>query len=225
MTDTEWRDESDPHTMLRQLLRVGAGYRKMRLFSAACCRRVERLWPVDWARHAVTLAEQFADGRTSLEELRRAAGLARCEADLLWTSGRLHGGEGATLAAARSAASAVEALASQAWLFWETVRTKVARLAPDGKVERKDQCDLLRDIFGNPFRPANLEPSWLRWNDGTIPRIARGIYENRAFDGLPILHDALLDAGCDNDDILAHCRGAGPHVRGCWVIDLLLGKA
>ena len=64
----------------------------------------------------------------------------------------------------------------------------------------------------------------LAWNDGTVRRITEGIYEERAFDRLPILHDALLDAGCDNEDILAHCRSAGPHVRGCWVIDLILGK-
>jgi hypothetical protein len=65
----------------------------------------------------------------------------------------------------------------------------------------------------------------LGWNDATIPKIARGIYEERAFDRLPVLHDALLDAGCDDEAILAHCRGAGPHVRGCWVIDLILGKS
>jgi hypothetical protein len=83
---------------------------------------------------------------------------------------------------------------------------------------------LLREIFGNPFRPVTVDPAWLRWNDGTVPKIAQGIYEERAFCRLPILHDALLDAGCDNEDILAHCRGDGPHVRGCWVIDLILGK-
>jgi hypothetical protein len=54
--------------------------------------------------------------------------------------------------------------------------------------------------------------------------IAQGIYAGRAFDRLPILHDALLDAGCDDEAILSHCRCEGPHVRGCWVIDLLLGK-
>ena len=81
-------------------------------------------------------------------------------------------------------------------------------------------------VFGDPRRPLpHLAAAWLRWNDGTIPKIAQGIYEERAFDRLPILHDALLDAGCDDEDLLAHCRGAGPHVRGCWVIDLILGKS
>jgi len=81
-------------------------------------------------------------------------------------------------------------------------------------------------MFGNPFRPSlPLPAAVLAWNDSTVRRIAEGIYEERAFERLPILHDALLDAGCDNEDILAHCRSAGPHVRGCWVIDAGPGKS
>jgi len=88
------------------------------------------------------------------------------------------------------------------------------------------QANLLRDIFGNPFRPSPpLPPAVLGWNDGTVRRIAEGIYEERAFDRLPILADALLDAGCDNEELIAHCRSAGPHVRGCWALDLILGKS
>jgi hypothetical protein len=86
------------------------------------------------------------------------------------------------------------------------------------------QASLLRDIVGHPFRIVSHDSSWLAWNDGTIPKIARAIYDERAFERLPILADALEDAGCDNADILTHCRGPGPHVRGCWVVDLLLGK-
>jgi hypothetical protein len=81
---------------------------------------------------------------------------------------------------------------------------------------------LLRCIFGNPFRPVTLDRNWLT---STVTDLARGIYADRAFDRLPILADALQDAGCDNDDILTHCRGEGPHARGCWVVDLVLGKA
>lgn len=85
---------------------------------------------------------------------------------------------------------------------------------------------LLRDIFGNPFRPSPPLPSAaLAWSDGTVRRIAEGIYEERAFDRLPILADALLDAGCDNEELIAHCRSDGPHVRGCWALDLILGKS
>ncbi|WP_238602501.1 hypothetical protein [Fimbriiglobus ruber] len=80
---------------------------------------------------------------------------------------------------------------------------------------------LCRCVFGNPFLPEFIETTWMTSN---VVALACGIYQERAFDRMPILADALQDAGCDSDDILAHCRGDGPHVRGCWVVDLLLGK-
>jgi len=80
---------------------------------------------------------------------------------------------------------------------------------------------IVREIFGNPFHPVAVEP---RWQTETVVAIATGIYAERAFDRLPILADALEEAGCDNGDVLSHCRGPGPHVRGCWVVDLLLRK-
>jgi hypothetical protein len=87
------------------------------------------------------------------------------------------------------------------------------------------QSTLLRCIFGNPFRPAALDPAWLRRNDGTAAKLAQAVYEERRFADLPILADALEEAGCTDAAILAHCREPGDHVRGCWVVDLLLGKA
>jgi len=90
--------------------------------------------------------------------------------------------------------------------------------------ESDSQAALIHDIFGNPFRPVAVETSWLAWNAGTVVKLAQAIYDDRAFDRLPILADALEDAGCTNADILEHCRGGGEHVRGCWVVDLLLGK-
>jgi hypothetical protein len=83
---------------------------------------------------------------------------------------------------------------------------------------------LLRDIFGNPFRPVTINPEWVACNDGMVRKTAQAIYDERAFDRMPILADALQDAGCDNADILDHCRKPGEHVKGCWVVDLLLGK-
>jgi hypothetical protein len=83
---------------------------------------------------------------------------------------------------------------------------------------------LLRDVFGNPFHPASIDPAILTWNHGTVPGIARHIYDERAFGDLPILADALEDAGCTDADILGHCRAGGEHVRGCWVVELILGK-
>jgi hypothetical protein len=80
---------------------------------------------------------------------------------------------------------------------------------------------LVRDIFDNPFRPVAFDPAW---RSEAAVSLATGIYADRAFDRMPILADALEEAGCDHPDVLAHCRGPGPHVRGCWVVDLVLGK-
>jgi hypothetical protein len=90
------------------------------------------------------------------------------------------------------------------------------------KVERSNQADLVRDIFGNPFRPVTFSPEW---RTDTAVALARQMYEAREFSAMPILADALQDAGCDNEDVLTHCRDVKQgHVRGCWVVDLVLGK-
>jgi hypothetical protein len=99
--------------------------------------------------------------------------------------------------------------------------------------ERNAQVCLLRCIFGNPFRPSQpLPASVLAWNSGTVRRLAEGIYEERRMpEGtldtarLAVLADALLDAGCDDEALMEHCRSAGPHVRGCWAVDMILGKS
>lgn len=85
-----------------------------------------------------------------------------------------------------------------------------------------EQCHFLRDIFGNPYRPVSPDHSWLT---STVVALARQMYDSRDYSPMPILADAVQDAGCENEDILNHCRGSGPHVRGCWVVDLVLGKA
>ena len=92
---------------------------------------------------------------------------------------------------------------------------------PESIEEKGQQAQLLRDIFGNPFRPIAIDPRWLTSN---VVELSRAIYDERAFEKMPILADALMDAGCDSDEIIAHCRGDGPHVRGCWVVDLLTGR-
>jgi hypothetical protein len=118
---------------------------------------------------------------------------------------------------------------------WLTAEPAVPELTPwlvatkwgdDGAafVSAPIQADILRDVIGNPFHPVTINTSWLSYNDGTAHRIASAIYDHYAFDRMPILADALEDAGCDNADLLNHCRQPGVHVRGCWVVDLLLGK-
>lgn len=87
------------------------------------------------------------------------------------------------------------------------------------------QAHLLFELFGNPFHPIIIQPAWLTFNDATIPNLARQIYHERRFEDMPILADALMDAGCQVEAILNHCRQAGVHVLGCWVLDALLGKS
>jgi hypothetical protein len=92
----------------------------------------------------------------------------------------------------------------------------------DGTTEQEAQSQFVREVFGNPFRPIAIDPSW---RTSTVVALAHGIYDERTFDRMPILADALQDAACDNDDVLNHIRGNGPHVLGCWALDALLGKA
>ena len=99
------------------------------------------------------------------------------------------------------------------WRFWQRI---IAR-----NVERRAQCELLRDIVGNPFRSITMDPEWLT---PALIQHAQAIYHDRAFDRLPILAYALEEAGCDDPAMLNHLRATGPHCRGCWVLDLALWK-
>jgi hypothetical protein len=88
-----------------------------------------------------------------------------------------------------------------------------------------ERCALLRCVFGNPFRPARIDPFWLRWRGGLVASMAQRMYEARDFADLPVLADALEEAGCDNEEVLVHLHKQGAvHVRGCFVLDLLLNK-
>ena len=87
------------------------------------------------------------------------------------------------------------------------------------RAESEAHASLFRDIFGNLSRPVTVDSSWLT---STAVSLARQMYESRDFSAMPILADALQDAGCDSAAVLDHCRGPGPHVRGCWVVELIL---
>jgi hypothetical protein len=87
------------------------------------------------------------------------------------------------------------------------------------------QAQILREIFGNPFRSMSLERHWLEWNGGAVLRLAQAINDHQSFQDLPILADSLEEAGCSSPPILSHCRISTQHVRGCWVLDLLLGNS
>ena len=95
---------------------------------------------------------------------------------------------------------------------------------PVMKGHERAMAAVVRDIFGNLFAPVVCDSAWLGWRTATVTSLAQAIYDERAFDRMPILADALEDAGCTSTDVLGHCRGGGEHVRGCWVVDLVLGK-
>ena len=212
--------------------------RKLQLLACAYCRRVADLMDDERSLRAIETAERHADGRATDAELLtvRAAARGAYEARArlavsphLSALYRAPADEGraallAALAATELTRSPREALtAARRAAMIVAVESDNPRWAVEAAGDAV-QVALIREVFGNPFRQVVLDPAWLRWNDGTVPRIAQGIYDEGRFADLPVLHDALLDAGCDDEGILAHCRTPQGHVRGCWVIDLLLGK-
>jgi hypothetical protein len=192
--------------------------RKLRLFACACCRRIWPLLADERSRRAVETAERFAEGMASRADLYAAwaaAGQATAEAARLDEAFRWAAG------AALSAASAeVWAALGTAW----AAAAACQRAPGTAAAERAAQCDLLRDIFGNPFAAAPLNLARNRRQSCRAVALARGIYEGRRFGELPQLAELLRDAGCAREDALAHCRSCKAHVRGCWVLDGVLGK-
>lgn len=187
------------------------------------------------SRRIVETVERYGDGSADQHELTDAYGAA-CE--VAWNASDYIGCDALETCVASAAASTAyrdihrvehphEPMPAIDLFDVPSKAVKAAAKAGDGKDHgaRKDessaQAAILRCIFGNPFRSVTLDLSWLTSN---VTAIAQAIYDEPAFDRLPILADALEDAGCANQDILEHCRGPGPHVRGCWVVDLLLGK-
>ncbi len=198
----------------REVHQTKAGQRRLRLFGCASCRAIMEHIPPGPCRRAVEVAEAYAEGRAKKEDMEAAR--AACN-PFLSRAGAGPAEINATQAAYRAASP--EALRA-GWAGVEASSALHGGWVKDDGVF----CVLLRDIFGNPFRPASVERSWLTANDGAAAAIARAIHDDQAFGRLPILADALQDAGCSDEAILGHCRGPGPHARGCWVVDLLLGK-
>jgi hypothetical protein len=218
MTEAEWLACEDPRALLEFYV-AKASQRKLRLFAAACGRRVWPLLTDRWSREAVETAESFADGRADRHDF--AVARETAEEALRWAGQRAADPtvQETAVAAARAAHAATLESPQQAARFAAHHVTVASR--EDISVL---QCRLFRDVIGNPFRPVVLDPSWLHWKDRGVQRLARAIYEERRFHELPALGDALAQAECTNTDVLAHCREPGEHVRGCWVVDLLLGK-
>jgi hypothetical protein len=213
MTESEWLVGTHPLRMLRSVGHTLSD-RKLRLFGCACCRHIWDSLEDERSRFAVEVSERYADGLADQDELEAAMRAAR-EADARGSGVAKQGALQAARAGLEAALSVTGSLRSEE--MWPAARD--AR-----QQERIYQAALLRDIFGNPFRTMTVAPSWLSWNNGCVVKVAQSIYDERHFANLPVLADALLDAGCDSEAILAHCCSPGPHVRGCRVVDLLLAK-
>src|SRR6266542_4370132 len=233
MLEQKWLTSADTETMLECLAYHLAGRtpgwfdkflpwrtprldwsnnRKLRLWACACCRRIWNLLPSESSTDEEwlpVLQLQFRVDNEAISlffdscmEERDFATIAAWGAAWTGSWGRFAG------RACLSAAAAVgkDQKAQQALVDQESLH----------------QQALLRDLFGNPFRPASFPREILTWRDGVIPKLARSIYEERGWEHLPILGDALEDAGCSDEEILSHCRNSTPHARGCYVLDSLL---
>jgi hypothetical protein len=230
MTEQEWREQENPKQLLEFLGKKRAiSDRKWFLFAACCCRRIWPLLTDPRCRRAVELLEQGLDGGGGMREARRLAEEALHESE---GYGKFAPWEALRKGEARTRVGAAAISAARA------VAVTVAPVGVNGdqktfEAERRHQCDLLRDVFGNPFRPLPaLDPAWLVWQEGTVPRLARAAYENRDLPSgsldnslLSILADALEEAGCSNAEILEHLRSPGPHARGCFVLDAIMARA
>lgn len=207
MTEEEWLECTYPSKMLA-FLRDKGGERKQRLFAVACCYRIWHLLTDTQSRAAVEVAERYADGLADSGQLEVA--------------GRRAGWVAAWAGHADAAEAAAWAAADLTVAHWPETAAARARCAEGADATRcLPQCAVLRDIFGNPFRPVAFDPNW---RTPSVTAVAHAIYSQRRFEDLPILADALEEAGCTSADILSHCRLGGEHVRGCWVVDLVLGK-
>lgn len=247
MTEIEWLTGTDLDPKL-EFLRGQASERKLRLFASACCRRVAHLLTDGRSSAAIEVAERCFDEPSgcalpSISTVREKAHQVAGEYNMRLRNATR--GERQQRRAEAAAASAAAAVLQQASVWqratpaeiaardashFASLAVKYSAIAsgaagrPPARKERAAQCLLLLDIFGNPFGPTAIDPAWRLWNDGAVVTLAETIYKASAFERMPELADALQQAGCHELTMRDHCRRAGPHVRGCWVLDMLLGK-
>jgi hypothetical protein len=232
-TEEDWLACPVASSLLARVLTLGASERKLRLFGCACCRLVWHNLVRPESKAAVEAAERYADGAISAEELHAAAEAARPV-----VSGRAplqptdhdRRAEYVEYASAVAPTEVARAENEGGWPYWERLVevpfhvVEAARLQGFGLHAEEMEaalCDRLRDVFGNPFRPVTIDPTW---RTNTVMDLARAIYDGRAFDRLPVLADALEEAGCTARELLGHCRGGREHVLGCWALDSILGN-
>jgi hypothetical protein len=217
MTEAEWLACEDPQKVLA-FIHGHTSDRKYRLFACACCRAIWASLADKRSQAAVATGERFADGRASTGERLAAFGEA---ADASAAARRVS--ERAYFNAL-TAEEVVEDETCGLYCGW------YGAAQSDG-LPGEYLRTLIRCVFGNHFRPFSINQSWLAWNDRCVVRLAQAAYEERDLPSgrmdtsrLNILADALEEGGCSDAEVLTHLRGPGPHVRGCWVVDLLLEK-
>lgn len=228
MTEAEWLACDNPTPMLK-CLQGDASDRKLRLFGCLCCRRHWHCLLDERSRMAVEMTELWADGLASEAELEAAESAADRAREGVVTARQ--GGEYSISERFTNAARAAGLLATVNPFSTDRCLViagycRVIGLHETDESDRPESEDtslsaIIRDIFGNPFRAVAFS---LDWRTTTAVLLAKQMYESRDFTAMPILADALQDAGCDDEDVLSHCRSGGVHVRGCWVVDLVLGK-
>lgn len=215
MTESQWLVSTDAIELF-DFVHDQATERKLRLFGCAC---LQFIWSQIGEELPMTLGvvAAFADGTTTKAALKRARAAVRQERHDLEASD-------AGMRPMWGACWLAEVAASEN--AYASVLAELKRLSSDILFLEADDwtaiCGLLRDIFGNPFHTHTCDSTWLT---STVTLLATAIYAEKAFERLPILADALEDAGCDSTEILTHLRGDGTHVAGCWALDLVLGKS
>lgn len=180
------------------------------LWACACCRFLYWSRLPSEVRAALEVAERSADGAASEQERHLARTVAIDYWDCLERPWREAGSPSPQSPSLRAA-----------WFARGAIGFGVAP-SPQCDVERAAQCHFAREILGNNFHFIALDDAWWSWQQGAVRQMAQGIYDGRSFEDMPILGDLLDDAGCASEVILRHCRDPGPHVRGCWILDLLL---
>jgi hypothetical protein len=224
-----WAEARDLKVLLRSLPRKYSR-RKLRLFACGCCYRVRDRFQGEEFWELVLLCERLADGRVSRQEVKRLthdiqevgshnslgfdASLYAAGECNFWGSQRV---DRYTAWDAERAADACARYAAGR----STPYPEGQEPPPEYLAESANQCAVLRDLFGDPLPAATFAP---RWRTPTVLALAEGAYEERDFARLPVLADALEDAGCADGAVLGHCRAGGEHHRGCWVIDVVLRK-
>jgi hypothetical protein len=219
-TEAAWLGSQNPHHLLDLLdAREVKSDRRLRLAAVGCCRLI---WPLldEAHRQLVEVSGRYADGRATYAQLRAA-----------WQVSRQRPLTQAREALAARETAQRESRAALAGVLYHVlgVTWPGPDFPPAGRGQSWQErclrcCGMVRDVFGNPFREVTLDPALLGWNGGTVVHLARSIYDDHRFVEMPILADALEEAGCTDRDVLGHCRSGAEHTRGCWLVDLVLGK-